>query len=183
MMSLLAEFHFLNPTAFFALLPLLYLSIKAYRQNTTSTAYWEKICDRELLPFLLENTAHKNTRWTFWLSNFFALIAITALAAPTWQRLPTPAFRNNAALVIALNLSQTMNAQDVKPSRLVIARYKISDLLSQRKDGQTALLVYSGNAFTVTPLTNDIETIRSQLESLTSDIMPSEGNDTAAALN
>jgi Ca-activated chloride channel family protein len=183
MMSLLADFHFLNPTAFFALLPLLYLSIKAYRQNTTSTAYWEKICDRELLPFLLENTAHKNTRWAFWLANIFALIAIMALAAPTWQRLPTPAFRNNAALVIALNLSQTMNAQDVKPSRLVLARYKISDLLSQRKDGQTALLVYSGTAFTVTPLTNDIETIRSQLEALTSDIMPSEGNNTAAALD
>ena len=183
MMSLLADFHFLNPTAFFALLPLLYLSIKAYRQNTTSTAHWEKICDRELLPFLLENTVDKNTRWAFWFANVFALFAITALAAPTWQRLPTPAFRNNAALVIALNLSQTMNAQDVKPSRLVLARYKISDLLSQRKDGQTALLVYSGTAFTVTPLTNDIETIRSQLEALTSDIMPSEGNNTAAALD
>jgi Ca-activated chloride channel family protein len=183
MMSLLAEFHFLNPTAFFALLPLFFLSIKAYRQNTTSTTYWEKICDRELLPFLLENTANKNTRWTFWLANIFALIAITALAAPTWQRLPTPAFRNNAALVIALNLSQTMNAEDVKPSRLVLARYKISDLLSQRKDGQTALLVYSGTAFTVTPLTTDIETIRSQLEALTSDIMPSEGNNTVAAID
>ena len=76
-----------------------------------------------------------------------------------------------------------MNAEDVKPSRLVLARYKISDLLSQRKDGQTALLVYSGNAFTVTPLTNDIETIRSQLEALTSDIMPSEGNNTVAAID
>jgi Ca-activated chloride channel family protein len=65
----------------------------------------------------------------------------------------------------------------------VLARYKISDLLSQRKDGQTALLVYSGNAFTVTPLTNDIETIRSQLEALTSDIMPSEGNNTVAAID
>ncbi len=183
MMSILADFHFLNPIAFFALLPLLFLSIKAYRQNTTHTSYWEKVCDRELLPFLLENTANKTTRWTFWMANFFALIAITALAAPTWQRLPTPAFRNNAALVIALNLSQTMNAEDVKPSRLVLARYKISDLLSQRKDGQTALLVYSGTAFTVTPLTTDIETIRSQLEALTSDIMPSEGNNTAAAID
>ncbi len=183
MMSFFADFHFLNPTAFFALLPLLYLSVKAYRQNTTHATYWEKICDRELLPFLLENTAKKHTRWTFWLLNFFALIAILALAAPTWQRLPTPAFRNNAALVIALNLTQTMNAEDVKPSRLVLARYKISDLLSQRKDGQTALLVYSGTAFTVTPLTNDIETIRSQLEALTSDIMPVDGNNTAAALD
>jgi Ca-activated chloride channel family protein len=75
-----------------------------------------------------------------------------------------------------------MNAEDVKPSRLVRARYKIADLLSQRKDGQTALLVYSGAAFTVTPLTNDIETIHSQLEALTTDIMPSAGNNPIAGL-
>jgi Ca-activated chloride channel family protein len=75
-----------------------------------------------------------------------------------------------------------MNAEDVKPSRLVRARYKIADLLAQRKDGQTALLVYSGAAFTVTPLTNDIETIHSQLEALTTDIMPSSGNNPVAGL-
>jgi hypothetical protein len=48
----------------------------------------------------------------------------------------------------------------------------------QRKDGQTALLVYAGDAFTVTPLTDDTETIASQLEALNTDIMPSQGSDT-----
>ncbi len=182
MTEILTNFHFLRPYAFLALIPLLYLAIKNYRYGSDSTAHWTKICDAELLPYLLEKSDGKNSPFAFWLGSFAAFIAIFALAAPTWQRLPAPAFRNNSALVIALNLSESMNAEDVKPSRLVRARYKIADLLAQRKDGQTALLVYSGAAFTVTPLTNDTETIHSQLEALTTDIMPSGGNNPVAGL-
>jgi Ca-activated chloride channel family protein len=76
-----------------------------------------------------------------------------------------------------------MNAEDIKPDRLTKARYKISDILTQRKDGQTALIVYAGDAFTVTPLTDDSETIKNQLPALITNIMPSEGNNTALALN
>ncbi len=182
MTEILTNFHFLRPYAFLALIPLLYLAIKNYRQHSNSTAHWSKICDRELLPYLLEKSDGKHSHFALWLGSFVAFVAIFALAAPTWQRLPAPAFRNNSALVIALNLSESMNAEDVKPSRLVRARYKIADLLAQRKDGQTALLVYSGAAFTVTPLTNDTETIHSQLEALTTDIMPSAGNNPVAGL-
>ncbi len=181
-MTWLADFHFLRPYAFLTLIPLLYLLIKNYRQTAHISAHWTKVCDAELLPYLLENGGEKNARLALWLNSFIAFIAIVALAAPTWKRLPAPAFRNNSALVIALNLSETMNAEDIKPSRLVRARYKIADLLSHRKDGQTALLVYSGAAFTVTPLTNDTETIHSQLEALTTDIMPSSGNNSVAGL-
>lgn len=182
MSEFLTNFHFLRPIFFLALIPLIYLLIQNYQRHAGGIAHWEKVCDRELLPYLLKNENGKNSKITFWLSNFCAFLAIIALAAPTWQRLPAPAFRNNSALVIALNLSESMNAEDVKPSRLIRARYKIADLLSGRKDGQTALLVYSGVAFTVTPLTNDVETIRSQLEALNTDIMPTEGNNSVAGL-
>jgi Ca-activated chloride channel family protein len=133
MMEFLTNFHFLKPYAFLALIPLIYLVIKNYRHGSSSTAHWTKVCDRELLPYLLEKSSGKNSAFTFWLGSFVALLAIFALAAPTWQRLPAPAFRNNSALVIALNLSESMNAEDVKPSRLIRARYKIADLLAQRK--------------------------------------------------
>jgi Ca-activated chloride channel family protein len=65
---------------------------------------------------------------------------------------------------------------------LIRARYKIADILKQRKDGQTALLVYAGDAFTVTPLTDDSETIDSQLSALTTDIMPTEGSNAELVL-
>jgi Ca-activated chloride channel family protein len=76
----------------------------------------------------------------------------------------------------------SMDAADIKPSRLTRARYKIADILKQRKDGQTALLVYAGDAFTVTPLTDDTDTIASQLEALNTNIMPSQGSNTSMVL-
>jgi len=140
------------------------------------------VCDAELLPYLLQEKAVNQSRWPITTGAIAALLVIIALAGPTWQRLPSPVFRNESALVIALDLSRSMDAEDIKPSRLIRARYKIADILKQRKDGQTALLVYSGDAFTVTPLTDDTETIDSQLSALTTDIMPSEGSNTELVL-
>ena len=110
------------------------------------------------------------------------LLGIVALAGPAWNKLPQPVFTPQDALVIALDLTLSMDANDVSPSRLERARYKISDILDQRREGQTALLVYAGEAFTVTPLTDDGETIRSQLNALETGIMPVTGNRTGKAV-
>lgn len=177
----LADFHFIRPFWLLALLP--YIGIVFFLlKNKLSHGNWTSVCDADLLPYLLQEKAASQSRWPLTAGALAALLTIIAIAGPTWDRLPSPAFRNDSALVIALNLSRTMNAEDVKPSRLIRARYKISDILAQRKDGQTALLVYAGDAFTVTPLTDDAETIESQLEALTSDIMPTDGNNTELAL-
>jgi Ca-activated chloride channel family protein len=86
-------------------------------------------------------------------------------------------------LVIALDLSRSMDAQDVAPSRLIRARLKILDLLEKRGSGQTAFIVYSANAYTVTPLTTDTDTIAALVNSVSSDIMPSRGSYPIAAIN
>ena len=177
----LAEFHFIRPYWLLALLVLavfLFLSFK----NKLNQSNWAEVCDAELLPYILQDKPSPQSRWLFGGLSLAAVLAIIALAGPTWERLPTPAFRNDAALVIALDLSQSMYAGDIKPSRLVRARYKIADILRQRIDGLSALVVYSGDAFTVTPLTHDTATIESQLSSLSPNIMPSSGKNTAAAL-
>lgn len=175
------EFHFIRPYWLLALLPLVILSALSLRRRL-SQGHWASVCDAELLPYLLQDTVARSSRWPATVMPIAALLAIVAMAGPTWERLPVPVFRNDSALVIALDLSDSMNAEDIKPSRLIRARYKIADMLKQRKDGQTALLVFSGDAFTVTPLTNDTETIASQLDALTTDIMPTSGRNTAAVL-
>lgn len=177
-----SDFHFLRPWWLLALLPaaLLLAALIRHRQGRGN---WSEICDAELLPFILQDQPLPQSRTHLFGAGLAALLTIIALAGPTWQRLPSPAFRNDAALVIALDLSKSMDATDIKPSRIAKARYKIADLLKQRKDGQTALLVYGGDAFTVTPLTNDTATIDSQLAALTTDIMPSPGSNTGVALN
>jgi Ca-activated chloride channel family protein len=178
----LSDFHFLRPYWLLAFFPYL-LILTWLLRSKLARGNWSAVCDAALLPYLLQDKPARRSRWPAAFGALAALLAIVALAGPSWKKLPSPVFRNESALVIALDLSRSMDAEDVKPSRLIRARYKIADILRQRKDGQTALLVYGGDAFTVTPLTNDNETIASQLEALTTDIMPVPGKDTAAVLN
>ncbi|HEY5138647.1 MAG TPA: VWA domain-containing protein, partial [Methylococcales bacterium] len=177
----LSEFHFIRPYWLLAIIPYVVIVVLMLR-NKLNQGNWSAVCDVELLPYLLQEKAVNQSRWQLTTGAVAALLMIFALAGPAWQRLPSPVFRNESALVIALDLSRSMDAEDIKPSRLIRARYKIADILKQRKDGQTALLVYAGDAFTVTPLTDDTETIDSQLSALTTEIMPSEGSNTGLVL-
>lgn len=177
----MSELHFIRPLWLWALLPYALL-LSLMLRNKLAQGNWAQVCDAELLPYLLLDKPSRQRRWPQITLMLGALLSIVALAGPTWERLPAPVFRNAAALVIALDLSRSMDAEDVKPSRLIRARYKIADILKHRKDGQTALLVYADEAFTVTPLTDDTETVNSQLPALTTGIMPGGGSNTAIAL-
>jgi len=178
----LADFHFIRPYWLIALVPVAILILLSVR-NKLARGNWSVVCDDALLPFILQDSMKKiSRRWSSLALSIASVLAIIALAGPTWERLPTPVFRNDAAIVIALDLSRSMNATDIKPSRLVRARYKIADILQQRQDGLTALIAYAGDAFTVTPLTQDTATITNQINALNTDIMPSQGNNTSAAL-
>ena len=177
----LSEFHLLRPYWLLAIIPLIVL-LGLMLKNKLRQGNWANVCDIELLPYILQEKAVKQSHRSIWLVAITGFLTIFALAGPTWERLPTPVFRNASALVIVLDLSRSMDAADIKPSRLIRARYKIADILSRRKDGQTALIVYAGDAFTVTPLTDDTKTINSQLSALTTSIMPSQGSNTSLAL-
>jgi Ca-activated chloride channel family protein len=173
-MQELTDFHFLRPWWLLALLPLFVLVAALYRQRRAGID-WERICDPGLLPHVLIGKPAPGARRPLWLLVAGGVPAILALAGPAWEKLPAPVFRNVSALVIVLDLSVAMDAADLKPSRLERARYKIADILRERKDGQTALLVYGGDAFTVTPLTDDSATIGAQLSALSTALMPAQG--------
>lgn len=177
------DFHFIRPFCLLAFIPAMAV-LWVMQRNKAQSSNWLAVCDAELLPYLIQDKfALDQKRISLMVISYLVvLLSVLALAGPTWERLPTPAYRNYSALVIALELSRSMDAGDISPSRLIRARYKIADLLKLRKDGQTALLVYAGDAFVVTPLTTDTATIASQLPALTTDIMPGEGNNTADAL-
>ena len=104
------------------------------------------------------------------------LIAVLALANPTWERQPSPVFKAQRAVVVALDLSQSMLTPDLLPSRLERARYKIVDLLQHNADGQTALVAYAGDAFVVAPLSDDSATLESLLAALEPSLMPVPGS-------
>ena len=174
-------FHFLRPLWFFALIPLLLLIWWMFFRRT-GESNWEAICDERLLPHILIRGSGRTRKVSMILAAIGGLLGIIALAGPVWEKLPQPVFTAQDALVIALDLTRSMDAGDVSPSRLERARFKIRDILDQRHEGQTALLVYAGEAFTVTPLTDDNDTIKSQLNALNTDIMPVFGNRTDKAV-
>jgi len=173
---------FIRPAFFYAFIPLILISIfllKLHKQGKS----WTNIIDPKLLPHLLVGQSIKKTSTNTLLMFIAGTLTIISLAGPAWEKRPQPVFKDKSALVIALDLSSSMDAADIKPSRLTRARHKITDILKQRKLGQTALLVYAGSAFVVTPLTDDTATITSLLESLTTDIMPAQGTRTDKALS
>jgi Ca-activated chloride channel family protein len=131
---------------------------------------------------LVEPEVLRDSRLALLVAQVAWVAAIVALAGPAWERLPVPAFRSDEALVVALDLSQSMDAADVEPSRLARAKLKLLDLLERRSAGQTALVVFTTHAFTVTPLTTDTRTIASLVGALSSDIMPTRGGVVAAGL-
>ncbi len=173
--------HFIRPLLLWLLLPagiLLYF----WLNNTSRQDGWQQSCDPELLQAMKIQSSAKATRWT-WLYWPIALIAIIAAAGPAVRQMPVPMLKNQSALIIALDVSKSMLSDDLKPSRLQRAKFKIQDLLENRKDGQTALVVYSGDAFVVTPLTDDTATIVSLLDVIDPNIMPVTGTNTVAALD
>jgi len=143
---------------------------------------WQDVVDESLAPHVLSLSANRRSDYRWWLLGIGGIVAVLALAGPAWQRVEQPVFRSDQALVIALDLSRSMDASDVAPSRLLRARLKILDMLERRASGQTALVVYSANAFTVTPLTTDTDTIAALVSSLSTDIMPSRGSYPVAAI-
>lgn len=179
--SFIEHFHFLRPAWLIILLPLLVLFIYMLKHKLSSKS-WDAICDQNLLPYLLIGQTGGKRYASVLLLAIAGLLAILALAGPTWQQIPQPVFKEQTALIIALDLSRSMDATDIKPSRLTRARFKVADILNLRQEGQTALLVYAGDTYVVTPLTSDTQTINSQLAALTTDIMPVQGNNTVAAL-
>ncbi|WP_323114404.1 tetratricopeptide repeat protein [Pseudomonas guariconensis] len=103
------------------------------------------------------------------------LLVVLALLGPSWQRLEETRQRPADPLVILLELTPQMLAEDSTPNRLEQARRKILDLLEHRRDSQTALVVYAGSAHTLVPLSDDLGTTRNLLEAVDPSIMPQPG--------
>jgi len=176
-----SQFHWLRPYWLLALIPAVIVGFALWRQRRKAHQ-WQQVIAPELLPFLIDGESTRAHRWHIWMIVIGWIIATLALAGPSWEKRPMPVQKNQNALVVILDLSPSMLTEDIKPSRLVRARLKIADILRERKDGLSALVVYAGDAHVVTPLTDDTATINSLLTSLHPNIMPLPGSNTEAAV-
>ena len=176
------EFHFIR-AGWIVLIPIAILLIFFFKRRMLTIGNWEKLIDKRLLPYVMSRRQLSDNQYKWWLISLISVLSIIALAGPTWERIEQPSFRTDQSLVIALDLSRSMNAQDITPNRLTRAKLKILDILERRQGAQVALIVYSANAFTVTPLTSDTDTIIALINSIDTSIMPSRGSYPALAID
>ncbi len=177
-----AEFLWLRPEWLWAI-PAVILAAIYFARRQLGPGSWEHIIAPALAPYVLSRSAARGADYRWWILALAGVLGALALAGPAWDRIEQPVFRSEQALVVAVDLSRSMDAPDIAPSRLQRARLKILDILERRGSGQTALVVYSANAFTVTPLTTDNDTIAALVNSLSTDIMPSRGSYPVVAIN
>ena len=180
--SIMQDFHFLRPAWLLAVIPAILLVGVMWRVNSNVTA-WDKAIDKNLLPFLLDRSKNAAQRTPLLMLLFAWILSALSMAGPVWEELPQPVQKREDALVIVLDLSLSMFAPDHNPSRLDLAKRKLRDILALREEGQTALVVYAGDAHTVTPLTDDVVTIDALVPSLSPNIMPLFGSDPIPAID
>ena len=180
--NIIQDFHFLRPAWLVAIIPAIIFVVAMWRVNSNITA-WDKAIDKNLLPFLLDRSKNAAQRTPLLLLLFAWVVSTIAMAGPVWEQLPQPVQKREDAIVIVMDLSLSMFAPDHNPSRLDLAKRKLRDILALREEGQTALVVYAGDAHTVTPLTDDVVTIDALVPSLSPNIMPLFGSDPIPAID
>ncbi|MGQ3891597.1 vWA domain-containing protein [Legionella sp. CNM-4043-24] len=178
---MMADFHFLRPFWLLALLPLSYLFWRVWQQRSFSQA-WSAVCDPHLLKHLLRGHGESRRHLAVLCLFLSGLFAIIALSGPAWVRLPVPTWNVQQPTVVLLDLSDSMLVNDVSPNRLTRARFVLHDLFTGAHAGQFGLVVYTGQPFVVSPLTEDGKTIDALLQALSPDIMPVGGQDLSSAL-
>ena len=176
----LDNFHFIRPFWLLATIALVLgiLLLKRYRVQQSG---WQSFIPEHLTKVLIsEKNSHKPLSLA--LPFIVGLLAIVAMAGPTWKKLPQPVYQVARGSVVILDLSYSMYATDVSPNRMTRARYKVIDLLETLNEGEIGLIAYAGDAFTISPLTEDIKNIHLLLPALSPDIMPVLGSNPLSAL-
>lgn len=116
-----------------------------------------------------------------WLGLGSALVLV-ALARPQWGTLEETVFDQSREVLIALDLSASMLAEDVKPTRLARAKLLIGALLDELQGERVGLAVFAGTAFLQVPMSSDYEIMRDILPGLDPSYLPQAGTDYAGML-
>lgn len=175
------EFHFLRPLWLLIILPSLAIWWGLWRRQDRMAA-WRQIVDSHLIRHLIVGEPDQGRLRPIHLLLLVWVVCGIALAGPSWRMEPSPFADDQAGLVVLLKVSDTMLASDVQPTRLERAKYKIRDLLELRQGSSAGMVVYSGSAHLLMPLTRDDRIINAMLEDLTPNLMPVDGDVLVEAL-
>ena len=173
-LSLILNLHFLRPGWFLLLIPFAVTSYMLWRSGDLGRQ-WKPVIAAHLLPRMVVPGNQRELFSPLWVSVLVIPMLVVALAGPSWTRGESPFAVDEASLVIAVDLSESMGGRDLQPDRLQRARSKILELARARGDAYTALVVYAGTGHTVLPLSDDANVLLHYLDALQVGMLPRRG--------
>ena len=176
-------FRFEEPTYLYLLLLLPFLAAFYLYSNYRRRKAIRKFGDPVLMAQLMPDVSKYRPDVKFWL--VFAAIGLFAvlLARPQFGSKLETVKRQGAEVMIALDISNSMLAQDVQPSRLEKAKRLVAQLVDKMENDKVGMIVFAGDAFTQLPITSDYISAKMFLESINPSLISKQGTAIGAAIN
>ena len=175
-------FRFEHPLYLYALLIIPVLVMMHYGTNALRRRRLRKYGDPALLKALMPEEAHYRQEVKFWLVTSAIAMVIICLAQPQYGSKVATGKRYGIEAMIAIDVSNSMLARDVTPSRLDRAKMMMSNLVDHMVDDKVGLVVYAGDAFVQLPITNDYVSAKMFLDGISPEMIELQGTDIAAAI-
>lgn len=177
----LSAFHFLRPLWLLVLIPGVLLPLAWVRRHDLARRLEGVIAAHLLQHLIITPQDNHRVRPVHLLAGLLILGGVAA-AGPTWEQDRPDFLDNRAPLILAVDLSASMDADDVPPSRLAAVRHKLHDLIQRRAGSRVALIAYAGSAHLVLPATDDPALLDSFLQALSTHLIERGGKDALGAI-
>ncbi len=142
----------------------------------------EKFGKLQLLEHLMPDVSFIRPAVKFYLLLLALIALIVTVASPQFGTKLETVKRKGIELVIALDVSNSMNATDIEPSRLARAKLAIERLTDRLVNDRIGLIVFAGQAYNQLPITTDYPSARMFLSSITTEMVPTQGTAIGAAI-
>ena len=167
--------EWLRPEWFLAL-PITFAIARAWWRARTGAGPWRRVVDPALLAELSGRAPAAGNRLALGLGAALLVLICAALAGPSWRTQPVALHRDAGARIVVLDLSPSMDAVDMAPTRLERARAAAADLLRDAAGAQLGLVVFGADAFSVAPLTADPAVLVHLLGGVSTGVVPRAGS-------
>lgn len=176
-------FRFADPTYLYLLIILPFIAAFYIYSNYRRKRNIRKFGDPELLAKLMPEVSKYRPNVKFWLTFAALTLTIFLLARPQFGSKLETVKRKGVEVVIALDISNSMLAQDVTPSRLDKSKKLISKLVDEFDNDKVGLIVFAGDAFTQLPITSDYVSAKMFLESISPALITTQGTAIGKAID
>lgn len=139
--------------------------------------------DPELTKLLMPNASRVRPTVKFWLAVVALALFILMLARPQMGTKISREKRNGIEIIIALDISNSMMAEDVVPSRLAKSKLLVENLVDHFTNDKVGLVVFAGDAFVQLPITSDYVSAKMFLQNIDPSLIATQGTDIARAID